>query len=198
MSNTLIVFAKTPEWGKVKTRLAATIGNDKALEAYHLLLKHTEAVIAESGIPLSVYFTSKDDKQAYFSSKQIKKHIQIAGDLGDKMKHAFQEQFDAGHNKVVVIGTDCYELKATHILQAFEELENHDVLLGPANDGGYYLLGCNKFVASLFENIPWSTDTVMQDTIAVIEEKSLTYTLLETLVDVDIEEELGNLKTLLF
>ena len=198
MSNTIIVFAKNPEWGKVKTRLAATIGNDKALEAYKLLVKHTESVIESTNIPVAVYFTNYIDEQESFGFANGKKHIQIAGDLGAKMKQAFEEQFNAGHNKVVIVGTDCYELRKEHLIQAFEALDTNNVVIGPANDGGYYLLGMNSYIPALFDGIHWSTETVLDETIAVIKKLNKQYTLLETLVDVDNEDELGDLKPLLF
>lgn len=198
MSNTIIVFAKNPEWGKVKTRLAATIGNDKALEAYKLLVKHTESVIESTNIPVAVYFTTHIDEQELFCFANGKKHIQIAGDLGAKMKQAFEEQFNAGHNKVVIVGTDCYELRKEHLIQAFEALNTNDVVIGPANDGGYYLLGMNSYIPALFDGIHWSTETVLDETITVMKKLNKQYTLLETLVDVDNEDELGDLKPLLF
>lgn len=198
MSNTIIVFAKNPEWGKVKTRLAATIGNNKALEAYKLLVKHTESVIESTNIPVAVYFTTYIDEQESFCFANGKKHIQIAGDLGAKMKQAFEEQFNAGHNKVVIVGTDCYELRKEHLLQAFKALDTNDVVIGPANDGGYYLLGMSSYNPALFDNITWSTETVLEETIAIINKQNKQYALLETLVDVDNEDELGDLKPLLF
>lgn len=198
MSNTIIVFAKNPEWGKVKTRLAATIGNDKALEAYKLLVKHTESVIEATKIPVAVYFTSFIDDKDLFCFANGKKHIQIDGDLGAKMKQAFSEQFKAGHTKVVIVGTDCYELRKEHLLQAFETLESNDVVIGPANDGGYYLLGMSNFYPALFDGINWSTETVLEETISVINQKKIAFKLLDTLVDVDNENELGDLKPLLF
>lgn len=198
MSNTIIVFAKNPEWGKVKTRLAATIGNDKALEAYKLLVKHTESVIESTNIPVAVYFTTHIDEQELFCFASGKKHIQIAGDLGAKMKQAFEEQFNAGHNKVVIVGTDCYELRKEHLIQAFKALNTNDVVIGPANDGGYYLLGMNSYIPALFDGIHWSTETVLDETITVMKKLNKQYTLLETLVDVDNEDELGDLKPLLF
>lgn len=198
MSKILIVFAKSPELGKVKTRLAATIGNEKALEAYQLLVKHTETVIASTNIPVAVYFTHFMDDEQSFCFVNEAKHVQVTGDLGDKMKAAFQDQFEAGNKQVVIVGTDCYELKKKHIEAAFESLNNCDVVVGPANDGGYYLLGSNTFIPSLFENITWSTESVLTETLAVVNQLGKRYELLETLVDVDYEHELGDLKPLLF
>lgn len=198
MSKHIIVFAKNPELGKVKTRLAATIGKEKALEAYKHLLKHTEDVIKESNIPCTVYFTSDTEEPSVFNDHHFNKALQIEGNLGEKMSAAFQDQFQQGVDSVVIIGTDCYSIQATHIQEAFIQLVENDFVIGPANDGGYYLLGMKEFCPEIFDGINWSTETVLEETLSRIKSMNKKTVLLEELVDVDHEHELGTLRQLIF
>ena len=112
------------------------------------------------------------------------------GDLGDRLSQAFQTAFAEGKEAAIVLGTDCPELDAALLEQAFQELQLHDLVLGPASDGGYYLLGLRQPVPELFANIPWSTSTVLSQTLAIAEQLGLSIALLPTLSDVDYPEDL--------
>lgn len=185
--NALIVFVRNPESGKVKTRLAAQIGNEKALAIYIKLLHHTRDVAEKASGDHYVFATGPlmDDTWKDFTVAQ-----QSEGDLGRKMKQAFDYLFNKGYKNVVIIGSDCPALTTDHINNAFATLKTHDVVIGPANDGGYYLLGMKKLHMPVFEKKQWSTASVLTETIASLNHSTLTYKLLETLTDVDEKNDL--------
>jgi len=185
----VIVFVKNPEFGKVKTRLAATLGNEKALEIYLKLLHYTRAVLTEvKDTKKYVYYSSFIDTEDQWSNKIFEKRLQDQGDLGSRMTSAFHEVFKIC-NRVVIIGSDCPQLTSTHIEQAFQALESNDLVLGPSRDGGYYLLGMKKFYPELFQDIEWSTDTVFHETMRKAEKMELKVDRLEVLSDIDHAED---------
>lgn len=180
----LMIFIKNPEKGKVKTRLAKDLGDEKALNIYHQLLEITRAETGMVNAKKWLWYSWQIDKDDAWSSKNYVKKKQQAGNLGVKMNAAFQQAFKEGFTKVLIIGSDCPEISKEILDQAFEALENHSVVIGPANDGGYYLLGMQSHY-NLFENINWSTDEVMAQTIDRVKEKNLSFALLEELTDLD-------------
>jgi rSAM/selenodomain-associated transferase 1 len=186
----LIIFVRKPQLGKVKTRLAAVIGNEAALCIYKMLLQHTCAVAQQTDAWKAVFYAGEKVKNDLWSGPDVSKYLQPETDLGSRMKTAFETVFADGACRVVIIGSDCPSLTADHLAQAFVALENNDVVIGPAADGGYYLLGMKKLQADLFQNIPWSTDRVYAETIAVLQQHNLRYHTLETLTDVDEEKDL--------
>lgn len=190
----LMLFQKNPVLGKVKTRLAAGIGEEKALEIYKSLLQYTYQQISQlKDTKLWIWFDSFPTEKHLISVKfEFEKKLQVGSDLGQKMSFAFQEAFNAGYRKVVLIGSDCPELKTEIIQKAFVELENHQVVIGPAKDGGYYLIGMSFFEPSIFEGVLWSTSHVFAETMKLIEAKGLSVSLLSTLSDLDTEEDLKN------
>jgi rSAM/selenodomain-associated transferase 1 len=115
--------------------------------------------------------------------------VQHGADLGGRLAWAFEKVFEQGQKKVVIIGSDCLELEATLIMQTFDELERHDVVLGPANDGGYYLLGLTQPHPILFQHIAWSTPAVLSQTIQACQQAALTVSLLPCLTDIDEAED---------
>jgi rSAM/selenodomain-associated transferase 1 len=189
--NLLIIFTKNPELGKVKTRLAQTIGNDKALLIYKHLLTHTANFCKEVNADKHVFYSDIIGDNEYFNSVTFKKLLQEGDDLGEKMKKAFIDGFSKGYKNIIVIGSDCYDLTTNDLDKAFEKLNFHDFVLGPALDGGYYLLGMNTPFYSVFENKTWSTESVLRDTINDIKEEYLSYFLINELSDIDYEEDLN-------
>jgi len=199
----LIVFVKNPIQGNVKTRLAATVGHEKAVEVYIELLKHTKKVIKKllESAPTSVqfgvnvYYGDYVNSNDLWSELPVNKYLQSEGDLGERMKNAFKAEFVAGASQVVIIGSDCLMLRPRHIKNAMDELGTVDVVIGPATDGGYYLLGMKQLHPFLFENKSWSQSTVLEETLTDLTEKKLgdntqlSYSLLETLSDVDTWED---------
>lgn len=186
----LIIFIKNPELGTAKTRLAKTIGDEKALEVYQMLLAHTRQVTSATATNRKVYYSKFADETDAWVRPTFDKGVQITGSLGEKMEHAFAENFKAGKEAIVIIGSDCIALRPHHLEAAFTALETKDFVIGPAEDGGYYLLGMRTLLPSLFHNMEWSTDQVLPETIRRIEDTNGSYQLLETLSDIDHEEDL--------
>lgn len=181
----LIVFAKNPRLGKVKTRLAASVGNEKALRIYHLLLDHTARITADIEVDKVVHYSDFIPASDLWLKLNFKQHLQRGNDLGERMATAFRSSFIRGYEQVVLIGSDCYELDQQILEQAFKQLDTNDVVLGPAKDGGYYLIGMNEFYGSLFDNIQWSTSSVLSETKKILEQNTLSYSLLPELSDID-------------
>ena len=190
----LLIFTKNPEAGKVKTRLAATMGNDAALAIYHQLLLHTVSVTEYLLVEKFVFYSNFIEQEDVWNSKRYHKEVQQGADLGERMKNAFTSAFRKGYDKIVIIGTDCPDLNAGIIMNAFVYLQSHDVVIGPAEDGGYYLLGMKQLYSDLFENLQWSTIAVFNDTLKICDELELTYQLLPVLNDIDEEKDLQAFK----
>ncbi|HRI62333.1 MAG TPA: TIGR04282 family arsenosugar biosynthesis glycosyltransferase [Saprospiraceae bacterium] len=189
MHSTLLIFIRNPQSGKVKTRLARTAGDAEALRIYHILLKKTRAaalgVQAERWLFYSDFINQNDE----WPETDFSKKIQANGDLGERMEQAFRQAFEAGAKKVVIIGSDCPELTGEILQRAFDKLDEADFVLGPASDGGYYLLGMKELEASVFHGIEWSTETVRARTLEKIQAAGKSCALLPVLSDVDTEED---------
>ena len=209
--NLLMIFVKNPELGKVKTRLASTIGEEKALEVYKTLLAHTSTIVNSIGFDKAVFYSDSITHNDLWTNEKCQKNLQEGEDLGEKMLSAFTFAFAIGYKNVVIIGSDCIQLTAKIIEEAFELLipaclpagqagpadRSNDVVIGPAKDGGYYLLGMNKLYKELFQNKKWSSENVLLDTLIDLKKRNVPYKLLETLSDVDHEEDLGELRKLI-
>lgn len=192
--NLIITFTRNPELGKVKTRLAKTIGEASALAIYIKLLEHTESVLRNIDSDKAVYYSVKIRENDLWDSNIYQKHQQFGDDLGIRMQNAFKAGFDAGYSKIVIVGSDLHDLQPKHITQAFDALDTNDVTIGPAEDGGYYLLGMKTLYKDVFENKNWGTETVFDDTIKNLKNESVF--LLEQLNDVDTYEDIKNNHTL--
>jgi uncharacterized protein len=186
----LIIFVRQPQLGKVKTRLAATMGDATALKVYELLLVHTYQVAASMDMRVYVYYADGIAENDLWQGQQFYKKEQQGDDLGLRMSNAFAEVFAQGHNKVIIIGSDCYDLTAAILTEAFNALAQSDAVIGPATDGGYYLLGLNRPMPDLFEGIAWSTDTVAAATMSKLYEQDCSVTMLQALTDVDEEKDI--------
>ena len=187
--NHLIVFVKNPVAGKVKTRLAKSIGNEKALEAYLLLLSLTRSA-AEGANCIRHVFYSDEINDDDWSSSAFEKHIQTGDTLGERMQNAFETVLAIGAKKAVIIGSDCPLLSSEIIENSFKILEEKDVSVGPATDGGYYLLGMKTSLPFLFKKKNWSTNSVFRETINDLIVNKLSYGLTRELSDLDTEEDL--------
>ena len=186
LSHQLIIFVKNPELGKVKTRLAASVGDEEALKIYQYLLNYTKRVVTAISCGKRVMYSSFIDQNDNWGAASFKKSIQKGKELGERMKNAFQDIFEEeDHSKVVLIGSDCGELTPRILDQAFIALDNHEVVIGPAKDGGYYLIGMTDFHATLFEGISWSTSSVFEGTVKKAEQLFLKIYTLPMLNDVD-------------
>ncbi len=190
MTEQLVIFAKYPIPGTVKTRLAAQIGAEPAAKLYSRFIEHildtmTRRRIAEKVV---VAVTPPDSVNRFarrFPGADRYEAQLPDDDLGKRMLAVFQEASNMHVKKTVIIGTDSPTLPANYVLEAFSMLESHDVVLGPAKDGGYYLIGAKKPHPELFEDIPWSTARVLEKTIAALDRLRLRYVLLPEYFDVD-------------
>lgn len=186
--NALIIFVKNPEPGKVKTRIAASVGNNKAIDIYLKLLKFTSKITQDVDCERYVFYFPLVLEDDVFPASSFHKNLQIKGDLGQKMQTAFAEVLKH-HKNAVIIGSDCAELTSSDIERAFEELEENDVVIGPAKDGGYYLLGMNDIQLFLFKDMPWSEDTLLDESIMKVQDRGLNYSLLNMKSDIDFIED---------
>lgn len=186
--NLLLIFTRNPELGKAKTRLAKTVGNETALEIYKLLLQKTCKVAIKVNADKAVYYSVKIRENDIWDKKHFQKYQQKGNDLGIRMQHAFEEGFNLGYQKIIIIGSDLYDLTPEIIDDAFHQLDKNDVVIGPAKDGGYYLLGMKKLHLQVFKNKSWGTSSVRKDTLQDLTEKKVF--LLEELNDVDVYEDI--------
>jgi rSAM/selenodomain-associated transferase 1 len=184
----LIIFTRNPELGKVKTRLAKTIGDEKTLEIYKELLLHTRNETQHIDCDKFLFYDTTIVENDIWSTEYFNKVLQAPGDLGNKMQAAFDSLFQKGYNHCVVVGSDLFDLKASIIENAFTALQNNDAVVGPAEDGGYYLLGLNQSTPAVFNNKEWGTATVFNATMNDL--KNVRVQLLETLNDIDTFEDL--------
>ncbi len=190
----LILFTRYPEPGKTKTRLIPTLGAKKAADLQYqmteLILRKIKGLEETNRIAVEIRHEGGAELlMAELFGKNRHYQAQGNGDLGIRMMTAFAESFREGMSRVVIIGTDCPDLEMSSIKRAFAELLKHDVVFGPAEDGGYYLVGLKRLVPELFINIPWGTDQVLKASKKIAEELGLSATMLETLPDVDRPED---------
>lgn len=184
----VIIFIKNPALGKVKTRLAATIGDEAALVVYHKLSQRAREVALALDVPRHLFYSDFiDDNDAWDNALFIKKQ-QAGQDLGERMHLAFVDILQTS-SKAVIIGSDCPLLTPEIVQLALDQLEQYPFVLGPALDGGYYLLGMRKPAPELFENMEWSTEDVAKITMERIAESGTSCYLLPVLPDIDVEED---------
>ena len=166
MNNSLLlIFTRNPELGKCKTRLAAKVGEQTALEIYKFLLDHTVSCTQNLDVEKWVHYSDAIWDNDIWDNDRYRKKLQIGNDLGERMLNAFQEGFKLGFEKIIIIGSDMYHLSQEDLEAAFDALEHHDYVVGPAEDGGYYLLGMKSLKKELFQNKSWGKDTVLSDTL---------------------------------
>ena len=196
----LAIFCKTPEKGFVKTRLAASVGDQKALEIYLDLLKITDQETKPFSSSRHLFLVSALEdsieqmqstlqQQDLFIDPKINFAIQQGEDLGQRMFAAFKNLFK-NHRSVVLIGCDLPDLTSALISKAFDALQSNDLVIGPSCDGGYYLIGLKKEMPDLFKEISWSSEKVLKQTLERAERLSLKVQLLEKLRDIDTVDDL--------
>lgn len=198
MKSALLIFIKNPELGKVKTRLAATIGNEKALEIFQKLLVNIHDKSLKVMADKFLFYSSFVDQNDIWENDIYNKYLQNQSpDLGQRMLSAFEQARDLGYSKALIVGSDIYEVNTEILNKGFESLENAETVLGPSHDGGYYAIGFNfekinsdTFLQDIFLNKTWSHEHVAQEALGVINSFSYTCNLLPTLSDIDTEEDL--------
>lgn len=183
--NGLIIFQKNAVLGRVKTRLAASIGDQEAMEVYRWLTSHNQMIVRDLDAEKFLFFSDFIPDLETGSFHDYNFEVQAGSDLGERMGNAFAHLFSKGFQKVLIIGTDCPELTVGDLEKAFYALDSNDLVLGPARDGGYYLLGTNQFFPQLFTEIPWSTNKVLELTLGKADRLRLSYELLRVLSDID-------------
>lgn len=190
MEKLLIVFVKNPELGKVKTRLGKSIGDKAALEVYLKLLDHTRQTAAATDCDVAVYYSSFIDREDAWGNQQFDKHRQEGKDIGLRMHNAIAHAIvTKNYKQVCLVGGDIYDLTPSVIEEGFNKLENHDVVIGPAEDGGYYLIGMTSPNQNIFKLEAWSVPDVYDHTIRLINKEGLTYATLKILNDIDTIED---------
>src|SRR5271157_456 len=189
MANALIILVRNPVRGVVKTRLASAIGDDRALRVYRRLLEYTRSTTRGIISKKFLFYSDWVETSDAWDNEVYDKRLQLGSNLGERMWQAFETaftEFKGGpNNKVVIIGSDCMEITAALIDAAFQLLDDHDLAIGPASDGGYYLLGMKQMHPELFENKTWSSETVLNDTIEDAVRLGMSYAELPVLSDID-------------
>ncbi|MGB5595065.1 MAG: TIGR04282 family arsenosugar biosynthesis glycosyltransferase [Crocosphaera sp.] len=192
-TNCLIIFTRYPEAGKTKTRLIPALGAKGAAILQKKLTEHTvkEAKKLIKDVSIYIYYTGNSQEvMKNWLGDDLAYYPQEKGDLGQRMQSAFRESFELGFTNVVIIGIDCPDLNINLIKNAFESLNDHDLVLGEATDGGYYLIGLKLVIPELFAQIPWGTDQVLSLTKNMAKKLMLNTFILPTLSDVDRPEDL--------
>jgi rSAM/selenodomain-associated transferase 1 len=192
----LIIFTRHPEPGKTKTRLIPVLGIQGAVDLHRQMIDHTltwaRQLKNSSGVSLEVRYEGGDERQVrQWLGPDISCSPQADGDLGARMARAFNEAFSAGVERVIIVGTDIPGLTGDLVKTAFEALMKNDLVLGPAKDGGYYLIGLRRPIPQLFGEIPWGTGEVLAVTLKIADGLKLQTFLLEPLDDVDRPEDLA-------
>jgi len=184
----LLIFTRNPKLGKCKTRLAATIGDQAALDIYMILLRHTAEITKGLNCSKEVYYSEEVSENDLWDKGNYAKQLQEGNDLGERMYNAFKSGFKRGYKKIIIIGSDIYDLNSETIDEAFTEMENADFVIGPAADGGYYLMGMKALNNDIFLNKNWGTETVLEDTLNNLNHKKVK--LLQIKNDIDVYEDL--------
>jgi len=189
--NLLLIFTRNPQLGKCKTRLAATVGDETALDIYKFLLDHTVSITQDLIAAKQVWYSEEIWEDDIWDTSYYNKKLQQGNDLGIRMDNAFQEGFASGFERIIVIGSDMYDLDQNDLENAFLQLKENDFVIGPAKDGGYYLLGMKTFKPELFEHKDWGNETVLKDTLKNL--KNEKHHILEERNDVDIYEDIKDI-----
>lgn len=190
----LIIFTRNPELGKVKTRLAKSVGDESALNIYKFLLKHTVEITENLKLDKYVFYSETIHRDDIWNADIFRKKLQAGADLGEMMKNAFEEILGLGYEKVMIVGSDIYDLGQKDIEIAYDSLQTNQLVIGPATDGGYYLLGMKEMNAEIFQNKKWGTSTVLEETLHDLKDKK--YVLLEKRNDIDYYQDVKEIDEL--
>ncbi|MDB5047691.1 MAG: hypothetical protein JWO30_762 [Fibrobacteres bacterium] len=194
----VLIFAKYPESGRCKTRLAKGVGDENALRIYRALLDHTLDTVRATPYR-KVLMVDPPERAADASewAPGMDAYLpQSSGDLGQRMESAVEAAFTRGAKKIILLGSDCPQISKDSVISTFDALNRYDVVLGPTDDGGYYLLGLKEVNASLFRNIPWSSEKVFEKTLNILKFQTLSYLLQNAFSDVDTLEDFNRVKHL--
>lgn len=190
----LAVFAKPPQAGLVKTRLIPTLGADKAARVYRYCLEYTLDLVRHAGLDYQVYLTQPSDDSLFETENCA---LQRSGHLGARMAQAMNNILTTYPDGAIIIGSDCLDMRIDHLQSAARALANHELVILPAIDGGYALIGCTQAQPSLFDGVEWSSGRVMRQTLANAEKLNYRVSLLETVRDIDTLHDLEQYPELL-
>lgn len=190
----LLIFARYPLPGKVKTRLAKTLGDERATIFYRACAEHAfqECVKLHEGIARYVFYSESSEREnvMQWAGRDFTFADQGPGDLGERMHRAFKMAFDRGARKTVIVGTDVPDISAGSLADAIRLLNDVDTVIGPSHDGGYYLLGMKNLHGEVFSDIEWGSENVLTETMKRLEAKQLSIYRMPELSDIDTEEDL--------
>ncbi len=194
MSHTLLIFLKEPQKGRVKTRLAKTLGDNKAYQIYCDFLKMIEERVATLNCEVQIFFDSTSNSCSILTSifgEDKSYHPQLGGSLGDKLKQGFEFCFRKNpKDQYIVIGGDSPDMPLSFLIEGFSALsQGKSVVVGGTEDGGYYMLGLSQFLPQVFENISWGSEKVFTETLECLKKNQLSYLCLPTWFDIDTEED---------
>jgi len=190
MKSLLIIFVKNPELGKVKSRLAKSIGEEKALKVYKMLLAKTKELVIDLEVDKLICYSNRIEHEDLWENYSFQKAKQVGDNLGEKMYNSIQQASINLYKKICLIGSDNMELTDEIIHNAFKYLNDHDIVIGPAKDGGYYLIGMKSPKNEIFKLSNWGTSSVLEETLKIIKALDLKYVLLPVLNDIDVAEDL--------
>ncbi|MGV2826940.1 TIGR04282 family arsenosugar biosynthesis glycosyltransferase [Myxosarcina sp. GI1(2024)] len=195
MSETLIIFSRYPEAGKTKTRMIPALGAEGVAKLQRAMTEHTLHTVKQLSetrpITSEIHFAGGNQQlMSEWLGREFIYYPQVAGDLGEKMRSAFDRAFARGNSRVVTIGIDCPDINESILATAFEALMKRDLVLGVAEDGGYYAIGLNRSIPELFANIDWGTDKVLTQTKNIAIALGLKIYYLPCLRDVDRPKDL--------
>lgn len=186
----IAVLTRNPRPGSVKTRLAASVGPEAAMQLYISLREHTAIITHACQAQCAVFYSEEIPVEDCFLDGGAMAFLQKGEDFGARMHHTFTTGFSLGFRHVVLIGTDCPDIDTGIINCAFDALDRHDAVLGPARDGGFYLIGLKREQPELFTGRTWSHEGVLQETVGILEKTGSSYALLPELQDIDTFEDL--------
>ena len=210
IKNRLIIFTRYPVPGKTKTRMIPALGKQGATDLHSRMAEYTLLnlliLCRDKSLQIGIYYSGGDRSKMQtwldpvissfwvnhpnLTINPISYHAQVGKDLGKRMQGAFEDSFNHKIEKIIIIGTDCPDLNQNIIEEAFLALNSHDVVLGPASDGGYYLIGLSQSFPMLFNHIDWGSDRVLVQTKSIIEQEKLSVYDLPVLTDVDRPDDL--------
>lgn len=188
----LIIFTRNSELGKVKTRLAKSVSDESALNIYKFLIQHTVEITKDLNMDKYVFYSEEIHKNDAWDSDIFRKKLQSGNDLGERMHNAFDEMFGMGYQMAIIIGCDMFDWEKKDLETAFNALQNNNFVIGPAIDGGYYLLGMKEAHNTIFQNKNWGTSTVLEQTLKDLQYENVI--LLKELNDIDYYEDIKDIE----
>lgn len=193
-SSCILFFIKAPKPGSVKSRLAQAIGQEHATQLYKNFVLDLLSLLQTLVYKTLIFYTPTDAENSIqtWLGKDFCYYPQVGEDLGERLENAFNKAFELGYQKVIVIGSDSPDLTSNILQTAFLALEDHDGVIGPTHDGGYYTIGFSKsgFFSDVFKDIIWSTDTVFETTLSILRQHQKTIYQLPCWYDVDTIDDL--------